>query len=499
MKRVLTCFTKNQIVRNIETKQGKQRQTETKTKGDKRRPNGNTDKRTQYKRYTTVNTYSVMSPNVVQKVAFNIAEDESAGSGEKPDKSEKSEKSEKPDKIERGARDTKARKVSLTSILQRKKLAHQAEKDKPTPVAPPTPPKSKNVDSTEINILLDHANRLKSFEAERKKLSSLERDLILCNDSLDRLRIQQKIQRIQENVDQREHEELVGDLIERYKAVNIQDPNNKSLKSSKSREVTGGKSGISKFDNTEKKYLIEEYCRRLNISKAVDPKKLQIDVSKCDFCQGNTIISAGLLVCEDCGRYSLKGSHEIGHSYKDVSETTYKAEFTYKRKTRYKDIVMSFQGRQHKEIPEELLDLIKQEIAKTPDTEIADLTVEDIRYFLKKIKRPSAYDQSPAILCKINNIPPVTLSAETEQMLYKMFDMIQEPYETVRPLIAPKRKSFLNNFYVLHKSFELLSLPEYQKYFKLLKSKDKLQQHDDLWEAICAILGWKYYSSAKIW
>jgi hypothetical protein len=65
--------------------------------------------------------------------------------------------------------------------------------------------------------------------------------------------------------------------------------------------------------------------------------------------------------------------------------------------------------------------------------------------------------------------------------LRQMFLQIQEPFEKHKP---KDRKNFLSYSYVLHKFFQILSLPEYTKYFTLLKSPDKLRQQDEIFRKI---------------
>ena len=57
------------------------------------------------------------------------------------------------------------------------------------------------------------------------------------------------------------------------------------------------------------------------------------------------------------------------------------------------------------------------------------------------------------------------------------------------------RKNFLSYSYVLHKFCELLELDELLSYFPLLKSREKLQQQDNIWEKICSSLKWQYIAS----
>jgi len=58
-----------------------------------------------------------------------------------------------------------------------------------------------------------------------------------------------------------------------------------------------------------------------------------------------------------------------------------------------------------------------------------------------------------------------------------------------------ERKNFLSYSYVLHKFCQLLELDDLLVYFPLLKSREKLQQQDRIWEKICGSLRWQYIPS----
>jgi hypothetical protein len=73
-----------------------------------------------------------------------------------------------------------------------------------------------------------------------------------------------------------------------------------------------------------------------------------------------------------------------------------------------------------------------------------------------------------------------------------MFQEIQAPFLLYCP---DDRTNFLSYSYILYKFFELLELDEYKVYFPLLKSRDRLIAHDQIWQKICAYLQWEFISS----
>ena len=71
------------------------------------------------------------------------------------------------------------------------------------------------------------------------------------------------------------------------------------------------------------------------------------------------------------------------------------------------------------------------------------------------------------------------LDRNSEEQLRIMFKEIQTPFMHNCP---DNRKNFLSYSYVLHKFCELLEYDELLVYFPLLKSREKLQQQDQIWK-----------------
>ena len=150
------------------------------------------------------------------------------------------------------------------------------------------------------------------------------------------------------------------------------------------------------------------------------------------------------------------------------------------------------QGRESTDVPQEVFDKLLLEIKKERITNLANLTPEKTRGYLKKLGYNKYYEHVPHIICRLNGKQPPKISPEVEDKLKKMFKEIQEPFAKVCP---PTRKNFLSYSYVLHKFVELLGLDELKSLFPLLKSREKLHQQDKIWEGICKELNWEFIRS----
>lgn len=111
---------------------------------------------------------------------------------------------------------------------------------------------------------------------------------------------------------------------------------------------------------------------------------------------------------------------------------------------------------------------------------------------LKKLKLHQYYEHMLHIISQLSGKHPPTLKRETEEEIKQMFKEIQEPFEKYRP---KERTNFLSYSYILHKFFQILKMDEFLCYFPLLKSREKLKQHDKLWKLICNDLGWTFFPS----
>lgn len=211
-----------------------------------------------------------------------------------------------------------------------------------------------------------------------------------------------------------------------------------------------------------------------------DNKKREMIVSHHD----------GFMVCEICGHLEEVVIDSEKPSYKDPPpEATY---FAYKRINHFQEWLNQIQAKESTEIPPEVYQYILEEIRKERITDLALLTRDKIRGYLKKLRLNKYYEHIPHIINKLNGLPPAILTREMEEKLRVMFKEIQGPFLEICP---KNRKNFLSYSYVLHKFVELLGMDEYKVLFPLLKSREKLHQQDMMWKQICAKLGWEYIPS----
>jgi uncharacterized Zn finger protein (UPF0148 family) len=239
-----------------------------------------------------------------------------------------------------------------------------------------------------------------------------------------------------------------------------------------------------------RKQMFDEYVQRMRLSNG--PEVVQLMTEHCQQCNiaREEISSEGILVCPRCGseEYALVVSDFP--SFRDPPKE--RNNYAYKKINHLNEILNQFQAKESTIIPEDVMNEVILEIRKRRIANIADLSEEDIRQILKKLNRSKYYEHRAHILSRLNGNPPPTITPEIEEKIRAMFQDIQAPFLLYCP---NDRTNFLSYSYILYKFFELLELDEYKVYFPLLKSRDRLIAHDQIWKKICEYLSWEFISS----
>ena len=145
------------------------------------------------------------------------------------------------------------------------------------------------------------------------------------------------------------------------------------------------------------------------------------------------------------------------------------------------------------------VDKVVLEAHKQRVKDLSTLTELQVKKYLKKLELNDYYDNVISIINRINKRPPFILTQEIESKIKEMFQQIQAPFEKYKD---PSRKNMLSYSYLLHHFFLILGLPQFSKYFFLLKSPEKLRQQDQTFKKIVEELAktdpktpWKFYPS----
>jgi len=241
-----------------------------------------------------------------------------------------------------------------------------------------------------------------------------------------------------------------------------------------------------------KKKLYDEYISRMkmNTGEGVDVK--QAVTEHCDRCNiaREEVSDEGILVCPSCGSEEYMLVVSDFPSFRDPPKE--RNNYAYKKINHLNEILNQFQAKESTIIPNEVMNEVVLEIKKRRIQNVAELTEKDMREILKKLNRSKYYEHATHIISRLNGNPPPTITPEIEEKIRTMFQEIQAPFLIYCP---DDRTNFLSYSYILYKFFELLELDEYKVYFPLLKSRDRLIAHDQIWAKICDYLKWEFIRS----
>jgi hypothetical protein len=351
-----------------------------------------------------------------------------------------------------------------------------------------------------------HNEKLKYFENLQKTLPKRKIELELLKKKPMNFEINAKIDELQKIIsntingtEETEYFLNAGKALFQYEKVKTDEERLLSdiVNYDSSKKENNNSKNLEKTLNKKNKLTIEYYnsINEYPINLKSDKNKVQSHT--CKKCGSSDIVTdSGSFVCVDCGTV-FSGVHiETTLSYKEQQEVDYKPQFTYKKSSHFSDWIKNFQAQENTDIPQEVIDSIHLECKKNRITDLTNLSVDQVKAFLKRRNYNKHYEHSIHIIHRINGIPPLQISLHIQNKFKSMFQEMQEPFEKHKHLISG-RKNFLSYSYVLFKFCELLELDEYKKYFKLLKSHEKLQQNDLVFKQICKDLNWEFIPSLK--
>lgn len=233
---------------------------------------------------------------------------------------------------------------------------------------------------------------------------------------------------------------------------------------------------LENFHINEKNMDLEQrYYKACNINYISNVKK-----SKNDLCCGQEMIlsNESFFACSLCGK--VDQLHIDGYTFKQMQENPLTNKFVYKRINYFNDWLKQIQASETSDIPKDLVERVSNELNKRNIRDLSKIKPYLIKEILKVLKEPTYYENINLIISKLTDKPALVIPEEIIQKLKNMFSGIQAPYEELK---GP-RTNFFSYPYILYKFCELLNLKEYLKTLQLLKSRDKILQHDILWKKI---------------
>ena len=336
----------------------------------------------------------------------------------------------------------------------------------------------------------DKTEVLPELRAKRKHLSKLLESLNIgieeeleIKDKIKDINTQiQSIKRNKKNyyLNNNKH---IFDYFENKKEVSLDNNKTKILNSF-------FKINVDKEDKDEEsknKDTIQKYLSNMDES-FIDVNKYVFETDICQYCNRGELIPIdheGIMVCNNCHKHVQYLVENEKPSYKEPPKEA--CFYAYKRINHFREILAQFQAKETTQIPEEVLENIKNQIRKER-IEVKSLNNKKAKEILKKLGYNKYYEHIPFIKDKLGIKPPV-MTPDLEDSLCNLFMEIQGPYAKFCP---DDRVNFLNYYYTVYKLCELLDQAQFLPYFPMLKDREKRIEQDEIWKQICEELNWEF-------
>jgi len=271
--------------------------------------------------------------------------------------------------------------------------------------------------------------------------------------------------------------------------------NNKQSSSSSDDDVDNNTLSSIKFKDQSS--IIRSYMNKMNPEKYSISDNSYSITNLCEDCNCEYILSdlQEFYVCPKCGQ--IKDT-VLDNDVPSNVKTSEVSTFSYQRVHHFKDCLAQFQAKESTNIPQDVIDKIKDELTKYRVTDYSRLTPKLLRKSLKKLKLSTYYEHIPHIIYRISGKPAPKIPAHVEERLLKHFLQAEEIFmellssNSLSKLGIKNRKNIMRYTFMFYKLFELEGMYEFLDYLILLKCRKKLHKQDQIWKEICAKAGWQF-------
>jgi hypothetical protein len=249
----------------------------------------------------------------------------------------------------------------------------------------------------------------------------------------------------------------------------------------------------SKNDKTDiSKQSIINYWKNVN-NEITNMQDYAIPTDVCVFCSIGEMIpqdEEGIMLCNNskCSKFINYIMDSSKPSNKEPpNEVSYTA---YIRLNHFKEILSQFQAKETTQIPENVINDIRNRIKKERIQNLAqELNYDKMRDILRKLGY-NKYFEHIQYINSIFGIRPPIMSEELHDTLCVLFIEIQKPWAIHCPA---NRTNFFNYTYTLYQLCVLLNQTQYLPYIPLMKDREKQIEQDQIWCKVCKDLDWEYH------
>jgi len=243
----------------------------------------------------------------------------------------------------------------------------------------------------------------------------------------------------------------------------------------------------------QSKTAYQNYWRNVN-NEITNIQQFIVPADICSSCYKGELIAQeeeGILICNngECGIFT---TYIIDSSKPTNKEPPNEVSYTaYNRLNHFKEILSQFQAKETTQIPDEVLETIRNRIKKERITDLSKINYMKMKEILRKLGL-NRYFEHIQYINSLFGIKPPIMNEELHETLCVLFIEIQKPWAVHCP---PDRTNFFNYTYTLHQLCVLLDQTQYLPYIPLMKDREKQLEQDMIWKKVCNDLDWVFIPS----
>lgn len=339
-------------------------------------------------------------------------------------------------------------------------------------------------------------NKLSTIPELQKDLKTLLWIVNNSDDPLDRIQaktqtsiLRKRIQDIENSFEYGFYLLRTQDLLESYR---------KLFEKTKTRSfVSIGSEIVSEKLIAQKAALVTKYLRiaREYVQlEGITTRSSRLCCNSGDCCSTDfeqTDPDEPIYMCKQCG--NTIELLDDAPTFKDTDRVNMASRYQYTCRGHFIEAMNKHEGKQNTTIPPGVKLLLEKEMKNhslTPETTSKD----HIYMFLSEKKLSAHYEDINLIYYMITGTDPPNIT-EYRPRLLELFDLQEEAYAEVKD---PDRTNSLNVNYKLYKLLQLVGFDCKKDDFYILRTRAKLEEHDEKWREIIEILK-KKHPDQPIW
>jgi len=336
-----------------------------------------------------------------------------------------------------------------------------------------------------ISNLKEELSKLKKNEID--KIMELKDEIKDCKLRIKRLKIEKKTYLL-------ENSKYVFQYFEQKKNISngLGSQNTNALNSFfKVKSTTPEASDTQSTQYNQSKAFYQNYWKNVNNS-VLNIHDFVVAADVCAVCHEGELIpqdEEGILICNNdkCGNYvSYIVDSSKPANKEPPSEVSYTA---YIRLNHFKEILSQFQAKETTQIPDEVIQSIKDRIKKERIKDYKEINYDKMREILRKLGLNKYFEHIQYINSTLGIKPPI-MNEELHETLCVLFIEIQKPWAVHCPA---SRTNFFNYTYTLYQLCTLLDQLQYLPYIPMMKDREKQLDQDMIWKKVCHDLDWEFF------